>query len=238
MARRRLFDFLQDHYFWAFDATRNNGFPVFNPLFGFSRITSPEISLEVEQFKDGTYLYNRSVVKGGQVAPVTFERAAFTFDSDFYEWIIFALHGNIDFQDGGTLGKVANVLTSGGRSTPRRNVLVIQFSRINFGDLKADSLIGAGAAAGAAAVAGTLTGLIGGAGLGAAAGAAIIGSAAGMGPFEFATRLPGRAWLLNNCLPIRYKSGSDFDASSGQISLQELEVQPEYVEEFSLGVKP
>ena len=58
-----------------------------------------------------------------------------------------------------------------------------------------------------------------------------------LGPFQFAMRIPGRAWLLNNCTPVRYRAGNDFDASSGQVSLQELEVQPESIEEFSLGIK-
>lgn len=244
MARKRLTDYLQDHYFWAFDATRNNGFPVFNPLFGFSRISAPEIALEVEQFKDGTYLYNRSVVKGGQVSPVVFERAASMFDSDFYEWIALALYGNADFQTGGTLGKIPNALVSGGRTSPRRNILVVQFTRVNAGKLsnaRADLAVAgvfisiiAGTVIGAAATGQASVGLAAGAGAGAIAG----GSAIGYGPFEFASRIPGRAWLLNNCLPVRYRAASDFDASSGQISLQELEVQPEYIEEFSLGVKP
>jgi len=47
-------------------------------------------------------------------------------------------------------------------------------------------------------------------------------------------RVPARAWLLMDCLPIRYKSGSDFDASSSEISLMELELHPDRIEEFSI----
>jgi len=242
VARKRLTDFLQDHLFWAFDATSDKGFPVFNPLFGFSRITAPEIALEVDQFKDGTFLYNRSVVKGGQVSPVLFERAASMFDSDFYEWIIHALHGNKDFLQGSSVGKIANALVTGGRTTPRRNLLILQFTRINVGGLAGGTPTEAATIASVGIILGsTISSLFAGGGalgLGAVAGGALAGSVAGYGPFEFASRIPGRAWLLHNCLPMRYKAGSDFDASSGQVSLQELEVQPEYVEEFSLGVKP
>lgn len=241
MARRRIFDVLQDHYFWAFDAS-SEGVPVFNPLFGFSGISAPEISANVESFKDGTFLYNRSVVKGGEVGPIVFTRAATMFDSDFYEWIIFALHGDKEFLgDGSTLGKVTaavgNFLGGGGRVSPRRNVLIIHFTRINVSEAlsSSDPLLRTAAVLGAG-VAGVLLsgGLAGGATL--AAGAAAQGF--GIGPFQFATRIPARAWLLHNCIPVRYRPGNDFDASSGQVSIQELEVQPEYVEEFSLGLKP
>jgi phage tail-like protein len=223
---------LQSHLFWAFDAS-NSGVPVFNPLFGFSKISAPQISAEVESFKDGTFVYNRTVVKGGSVGPVTFERAASMFDADFYDWIMFTLHGNKDFEDGGTLGKIASFLTGGGRSTPRRNLLIVQFTNINLAEAGIGLKI-----AGTAAIAAITAGL--GGVTGAAIGAAAIGGAMaiGIGPFEFATRIPARAWLLHDCLPIRYKAGSDFDAANASISLQELEVQPEHIEEFSLGIKP
>lgn len=245
MPRSRLTDLLQSHLFWAFDAT-NSGVPVFNPLFGFSKITAPQISAELESFKDGTFLYNRHVVKGGAVGTVTFERAASMFDADFYDWIMFTLHGNKDFEDGGTLGKIGNALFGGGRTSPRRSLLIVQFTNINLA--ASSSIGGAFNIAGAAAI-GVLTGLVVGGGLGGAVGAAVgIGGSAlaavggnapvSLGPFQFAMRVPGRAWLLHNCLPVRYRSGSDFDALSSQISLQELEVQPEFIEEFSLGIKP
>ena len=236
MPRRRLFDVLQDHYFWAFDASTSTiGVPVFNPLFGFSRISAPEIGVEVESFKDGTFLYNRNVVKGGSVSPVLFERAASMFDADFYDWITYTLHGNREFESSGTLGKVGNFLEGGNRSTPRRSLLIVQFTTTNLGKVGDDDqsfvAAGAGLVAFTAALAGA--GLGGGIGLGAAGGAL----AFGLGPFEFATRIPARAWLLHNCIPIRYRSGSDFDAASGEVSLMELEVQPEYIEEYSLGIK-
>lgn len=52
---------------------------------------------------------------------------------------------------------------------------------------------------------------------------------------QMSLRTPGRAWLLYDCLPTRYRSGSDFDATSGDVSIQELEVQPEHVVELSLS---
>jgi len=47
--------------------------------------------------------------------------------------------------------------------------------------------------------------------------------------------LPAKAWLLWDCIPTRYKAGSDFDAQSGQVSIAELEVQPWAFTEITLG---
>lgn len=252
MPRLRLFDVLQDHYFWAFDASNAGGIPIFNPLFGFSKISAPEIGVEIEQFKDGTFLYNRSVAKGGTVSPVLFERGASMFDADFYTWIVHTLHGNKDFEGGGTLGRVAaGILGTSNTPNPRRNLLIVQFTTYNLAAVSNNinnpilaGAVAAGMAAvgalGVAAAGGGLTGSISG-GVASVA-SSVSGSTdvanVGIGPFSFATRIPARSWLLHNCLPVRYRSGNDFDASSGAVSLMELEVQPEYIEEFSLGIKP
>ena len=248
MSRRRITDKLQNQHFWAFDATTEQSVPVFTPLFGFSAISSPEISVETETFKDGTFQYPRTVVKGGLVSPVSFERAASMFDSDFYSWVIYAIHGNKDFESGGTLAKLAaSFFNSSANMTFRRNILVIHFARIDVvktiskdvGNLIGNPLEAAAFAAGAAFLAGGLATAAGKgiAGLAIGAGAAVLGMG-GMGPFEMATRMPARGWMLHNCIPIRYKAGSDFDANDSEISIQELELQPEYIEEFSLGIKP
>ena len=49
------------------------------------------------------------------------------------------------------------------------------------------------------------------------------------------TRLPARGWFLSGCVPTRYKAGGDFDAASSDVAIQELEVQPEYVEEMTIA---
>ena len=56
----------------------------------------------------------------------------------------------------------------------------------------------------------------------------------GIQAWEAVKFLPGKAWLLWDCCPIRYKSGTDFEAQGGQVSIAELEVQPWAVSEFSL----
>jgi len=57
----------------------------------------------------------------------------------------------------------------------------------------------------------------------------------GLDQWDGITRLPGKAWLLWDCIPTRYKAASDFDAMSGQVSISELEIQPWAIEEFTLG---
>lgn len=46
--------------------------------------------------------------------------------------------------------------------------------------------------------------------------------------------VPGKAWILWDCVPTRYKAGTDFDASSGAVSIAELDIQPWAVSELTL----
>jgi len=46
--------------------------------------------------------------------------------------------------------------------------------------------------------------------------------------------VPARMWKLEGCLPVRYKPGSDFDASQGEISVMELEVTIDGIEELTV----
>lgn len=55
-----------------------------------------------------------------------------------------------------------------------------------------------------------------------------------MQAWEVAQFVPGRAWLLWNTIPTRYKAGSDLDATSGEVSIMELDCQPEAITEFAL----
>lgn len=60
-------------------------------------------------------------------------------------------------------------------------------------------------------------------------------AAAGLLPtVNNALSLPGRAYMLMDCLPVRYKGGSDFDASSGEVSIEELEISIDRLETFAV----
>ena len=51
-----------------------------------------------------------------------------------------------------------------------------------------------------------------------------------------ALRIPARAFLLKNCLPVTYKSGNDYDAASGAVSINTLDIDVESFEQISLSV--
>lgn len=48
-------------------------------------------------------------------------------------------------------------------------------------------------------------------------------------------RIPARAWYCVGCIPTRYKAGGDFDATSSEVSIMELELQPEAIEEITVA---
>jgi hypothetical protein len=54
------------------------------------------------------------------------------------------------------------------------------------------------------------------------------------GLVEMVRRVPGRAFALFDCLPVKYTAG-EMDASSSEVSVQELTVQPEFWTELSMA---
>lgn len=91
-----------------------------------------------------------------------------------------------------------------------RNLLLLQFTSISIG--------GALSAATAAAL----------------GPAALAAGDFGVEAWEGASFLPGKAWILWESIPTRYKAASDFDASSGAVSVAELEVSPVAFTEITL----
>lgn len=47
-------------------------------------------------------------------------------------------------------------------------------------------------------------------------------------------RVPGKAWMLWDAIPTRYTPGPGLDATSGEVTLSELDIQPVEIDEFSL----
>lgn len=218
MPRSVITDYLQAYPFWLMDVAPIEmlSLPIFTPMAGFSAITAPEIQLETQEIAEGNYLWKRKVVKNANVSTITLSRGVSFYDSDFWRWTVYTLTG----QPFSFLG-----LTVGG-VTPRRDLLLMQF----FPRITASK-------AGAAVLRGSLATAASGLSTGAAVqagGAAALGALA-PGPFEFAARVPAKAWLLGECIPTRYKVGTDFDASSSDVSIQELDIEPETLEEYSLS---
>lgn len=238
--RTAALDPLRDSNFWLFDVgpIDNVSLPLFTPLSGFSAVSSPEITVETQEIREGNWPYTKYVVKGASVGAITLSRGVTWYSSDFWNWTVAAVQG--------TTG--SGPLPIGG-VTYRRNLLLVHFFRnlplpVSTNET-VNVLAQAGlATAGSAGLAVTAGVLAGGdtAGLGLGAGIATGAQLASLGLFggavatrQIGIKVPARAFLLKNCIPTRYKSGSDFDASSGQVSIQEMDVQPELIEEISLA---
>lgn len=236
MARTSLSDYFQVYPFWLMDVAPIEplALPIFSPLMGFSQITAPEMTMEMQEITEANWVFTRKVVKRADAGSVTLMRAAKWYDSDFYRWAISALMG-----DTGGRGS-RNALAIGG-ATPRRDLLLIQFlSRTPIPSpaieaVAATGLLGVQGAASALA-SGTINvaSFVGqAAGALQAVGGALTGAT--FGPPDFAPRLPGKAWILYGCVPQRFKPVSDFDAMSSDVSLSELEIAVEQWDELSLS---
>jgi phage tail-like protein len=239
MARTAFSDFLQVYPFWLFDVAPIEGIslPIFNPLSGFSTITAPGVTHEMFDITEGNWHFRRKVIKKADIEAMTLTRGVTFFDSDFWRWMVAGLTGD---PQGFQIRSAFNAISIGG-PTPRRTLVLIQFFARN--PIGSTSITGAAQTAAVAANAGLITantpGNFGKAVVGSLAGGAGVagfvgGGNAAFGPFEFTVRMPAKAWILHDCLPVRYKAGGDFDASASDISIQELEIQPEMIEELSL----
>ena len=236
MARSVINDLLQSYNFWLMDAypIEPMALPILTPLFGFSSITAPELTLDTMEITEGNWFFKKKVIKGGNVSNITLERGMTWYDSDFWRWTVAALTGDMSNSQFLKIFKVGGI-------TPRRTLLLVQFfARPMIGDPAANAaaatLLQGGLAAGGAALAGANAGEVLAAGLTTALIGGIGNTLAGfgIGPFEFAARIPAKAWLLHGALPVRYKVGSDFDASTSAISIMQCELAVEGVDEIAL----
>jgi hypothetical protein len=241
MARPTLRDHLQAYSFYLVDIAPIEvlGLPIFTPLFGFNAITAPEITVETQEVVECNWSFHRKVVKKASIGTMTLSRGALFYDSDFWRWIKTAISGNTeDFQSsnyglamsvgagaldpgGSNLGIAAAAASSAlglfgfpriGGPSPRRDLMLVQlFAHMGTGELAATAI----------------TGLLGV--------ASVLGAGAAIGGFGKAARVPAKAWLLKGCIPVRYKVAGDFDATSSEVSIQELDIECENVDEVSLA---
>lgn len=181
MARSRLTDFMQTHRFWLFDVVPSLTPPFYvlgTPFMGFSSITAPEYTAEVDEIKQMNSMFKQYAYSGGAVGSITLTRGVRGFDDTMWEWMYRAITG---------------------LEVTQRHLLLLHFTSIQLFDIDGPNIL---------------------------EGITV--------PMEDGVFLPGKAWLLWGCIPIRYKAASDFDARSGDVSLAELEVQPSAVSEFVL----
>ena len=108
MARYRFSDILMTNRFHVLDVSLSFP-PVLIPIFGFQNCTSPELTIQYREIKEGNYEYPRKVVERASVSVMTFENGSQLLNSDFYDWISKAPDGR----------------------TVKKNLMVIHFTNID-----------------------------------------------------------------------------------------------------------
>jgi phage tail-like protein len=214
MARSQLNDSLLSHEFHLIDVDIK---PPFNPPFvlwptaGFSSITAPEVDIQTEEITEGTSDYTYKVLKQASTNNVTLTKGVSMFNSDFWRWIVGALSGKREESIG--LG------VTGAPIAParRRNLLLIQSSGLSVEGIM--SILHHGSPLEKVKA----TTLIPAAGITQTVSAAVSFLSQGVADLNMLA-VPGRAYMLFDCLPVRYKAAGDFDANSVGISLEELDL--------------
>lgn len=214
MARTPILDELLSHEFHLIDIDIQ---PPFNPPLvlwptaGFSSITAPEMTADTTTIVEGTSDYTYTVVNRSSMSPMTLSKGVSMFNTDFWRWMLGAVSGKNDNE----IGLAANAVPI--PPARRRNLMLIQSSGISveglmeimkIGNIKEKALA---------------TTLLPAAGITAASSAAI--SLLSQGTFDLnLLGIPGRAYMLFDCLPVRFKAAGDFDANATTVSIEELEI--------------
>lgn len=93
MARASKTDFLHSMRFHV-TATTSNGFnPFADASAGFSTCSTPEITVEAVEYKEGHYIYKRKQTGDVSVSDITMARGVTLTDTAFYDWAIKAVEG-------------------------------------------------------------------------------------------------------------------------------------------------
>jgi len=199
MSRLRLFDRLQTFQYHLLDVSWSLTIPPFalNPLFGFSSITAPEMTIETQEVAEGNHWFKRHVISGGSVTNIVLQRGTTFYESEFWVWFKATLRG-----------QHATIPTRPLLSGKRRNLMLIQYTGYSMEGANNVSLD----------IAQTMS------------------ASLGFLPTPNAVlAVPGRAWMLLECMPVRYKAASDFDATSGAISIAEIELSVDRWEEIAVA---
>jgi phage tail-like protein len=124
MPRHPLFDHLQNHRFFLFDASWSltGGTPwILNPLAGFSAISTPEITIETEAHNSGNAYTATHLISGGTVGQLTLSRGVSFLDKEFWNWFVASMRG----QDASTFPLRA--------SGKRRDLVLMQLTNMTPG---------------------------------------------------------------------------------------------------------
>ena len=213
MARSRATDLLQSHRFWLVEVSSSERLPKFaigSLAYGFQSVSLPSLAAEVQSFSQINDYYPTNYYTNFSVDTITLARGVRAFDSSFYRWMMRSLRGEDRVQ---------------------RDFLLLHFYS-NFNLLDTTSGDNAAITATLASLAGIGAGVIG-AGLGGVIAGGSVAAGVGLGNLEM-INLVGKAYMLYGCIPTRYKAGTDLDATSGEVSIAELDMQPHHFTEISL----
>ena len=230
-----LSDELRVHEFHLLDVDWSFSTPPFVlfPSASFSAITAPEMTIETETIVEGTSDFVHNVLKKASVSGMTLQKGVTPFNSDFWRWTTACLKGTPTDPSYGLATLLADVaLLAALQGSPpvpgkRRNLLLLHATGISPAGLLESMSSGSGLdlvkglallpATGVTAVAGGLSALTNG--------MIDVGI----------TSIPGKVFMLFDCLPTRYKPASDFDASATQVSVEEMDIIFSRFEEFSIA---
>lgn len=229
-----LSDELRVHEFHLLDVDWNFGIPPFVlfPSVGFTSITMPEMTIETEDIREGTDNFVHKVLTKATTNTITLTKGVTPFNSDFWRWTVACLKGTPTDPSANLLNYLADLgkmlLYQGAPDVPgkRRNMLLLHGTGISPEGLfqsmangsPSDVIKGAGLLP-ATAVAATAEGL----------------STLTQGMIDVGiTSIPGKVYVLFDCLPTRYKPGSDFEANTTAVSIEELDLTYHHFEEFAL----
>lgn len=235
MPRPLINDALLVHRFHVLDISPSISIPPFVlwPSAAFTSVSAPEITAAVEDIQEGTSDFVHHVLSKASVNTITLNKGVSALNSDFWRWMVGAIRGN---PTAGTdaLSVAKTVLPFIG-STPkipakRRNLLLMHFAPFDVEGLISDlenpqnNAMSRIAGAGLLAVGGNVQAL-----------SQLISTATGGFASLGIEYVPAKVYMLIDCLPIRYKPASDFDAATSAVSIEELEISFGRMEEFALA---
>ena len=232
MPRSALSDHLQVYRFWLADITPLDSLslPILNPLIGFSSITAPEITGDVLTIPEGNWAFPRKITTRANLSSITMKRGCTVYDRDFYNWMMHTLLGKSQSSVQGLINTGLDFISSGSiNPSPRRNLLLIQYFPRNpvaslsglsdaIRNMNSDpSISGNKAGYSTASFQSNQAEEIG-----------------VFGPKGIIDFIPARMFILYNCIPSRYKVSQDFDAKVSDVSIQELTLEYEMIEQVTM----
>jgi len=234
MSRGILSDELRVHEFHLLDVDWSFAVPPFVlfPSVGFSSITAPELTIETEEVREGTDNFMHHVLTKASTNTITLTKGVTPFNSDFWRWAVACLKGSPADPNASLLSFLADlgkaVTFTGAPEIPgkRRNLLLMHMTGISPEGLVQAMETGSG------------LDMLKGAALFPAAGITAVAeslSSMTQGLLDVGiTSIPGKVYMLFDCLPTRYKPGSDFEADATAVSIEEIDICYHHFEEFSL----